>query len=48
VDESLKALAEAIGCEVKANHAGVYRRQGKPGAGEEDAFRELLKLIQSG
>jgi hypothetical protein len=47
VDEPLKAVAAAIECEVKANHAGVYRRQGKPGTGEEEAFRELLKLIQS-
>jgi hypothetical protein len=47
VDEPLKAVAEAIECEVKANHAGVYRRQGKPGTGEEEAFRELIKLIQS-
>jgi hypothetical protein len=47
VDDALKALAAAIECEVKANHAGVYRHPGKPGAGEEDAFRDLLKLTQS-
>jgi hypothetical protein len=40
-------VAEAIDCEVKANHAGTYRRQGKPAAAEEEAFRELLKLIQA-
>jgi hypothetical protein len=47
VDEPLRVMAAAIECEVKANRAANYRRPGKPAAGEEEAFRELLKLIQS-
>jgi hypothetical protein len=46
-DEPLKIIAEAIDCEVKANRASNYKRTAKSTAGEPEAFRELLKLIQS-
>lgn len=47
LDDPLKAMATAIECEVKANRAGIYRHQGRPVPGEEEAFKELLKLIQA-
>jgi hypothetical protein len=43
----LKAYNEAIECELKANRAPLYRRAGRPQGGEQAAFEELVKVIQT-
>jgi hypothetical protein len=46
-ETALKAYEQAIGCELTANRAALYRRAGRPHSSEAVAFGELVKVIQS-
>jgi hypothetical protein len=43
----LKGFNDAIHCELNAGRAAVYRRAGRPQGGEDSAFQELVKVIQT-
>jgi len=43
----LKSYTEAILCEVGAGRASLYRRAGRPQGGEDTAFQDLVKVIQT-
>jgi hypothetical protein len=46
-EPALKEFTEAIHCELNAGKAAVYRRAGRPQGGEDSAFQELVKVIQT-
>ena len=43
----LKAYTDALVCEIGAGRAALYRRAGRPHPGEQAAFEELVKVIQT-
>jgi hypothetical protein len=46
-EQSLKAYSEAIKCEVRSGKTAAYNRAGPPQGGEEKAFIEFVKTVQS-
>ena len=45
--EALRQFNESAKCEVNAHRAAVYRRKGPPVPTQEQAFGQLVKLVQS-
>jgi hypothetical protein len=43
----LKSFTDVVLCEVGAGRAGLYRRAGRPQGGEDTAFQDLVKVIQT-
>ncbi|HXK20667.1 MAG TPA: hypothetical protein VNG33_22805, partial [Polyangiaceae bacterium] len=46
-EESLKKYTAAIHCELNANRGGLFRKKERPAGGEDSAFLELVKAIQT-
>ena len=46
-EAGLKGFNDAIHCELNAGRAAVYKRAGRPQGGEDSAFQELVKVIQT-
>jgi hypothetical protein len=47
VDESLKKYTAAIHCELNAGRGATFRKKERPAGGEDSAFLELVKAIQT-
>jgi serine/threonine protein kinase len=46
-EQPLKAYSEAVACEVRNGRAPLYRRTAAPQGGEEAAFSEFVKSVQT-
>ena len=46
-EAALKAFNDAIHCELNSGRAATYRRAARPQGGEDTAFQELVKVIQT-
>jgi hypothetical protein len=47
IEEPLKKYTAAIHCEVNAGRGAIFRRAARPVGGEDTAFLELVKLLQT-
>ena len=47
VEEPLKKYTAAVHCEVKLGRGATYRKAEHPAGGEDTAFLELVKAIQT-
>ena len=46
-EQPLKAYSEAVACEARNGRAPLYRRTAAPQGGEEAAFSEFVKSVQT-
>lgn len=47
VDEPLKKYTAAVHCELNVGRGGQFRKAARPAGGEDSAFLELVKLVQT-